>query len=509
MNVKLNNEDSSSLHTVSDAFVTFLYAASVHLIIAHYARPIPMTVVTSLIVLFFIIFLFSDWLSRVRLPRLLPPADDLGIVKQLTKTILEVSGLFFLMLAWLANIEHFAETSDSDLNKLNPEMEFGFLAAALTPYIAFAFFLIATFCWNSLMLLVMRQLKWLNLALMGVNGTALDAKEVQVYAKRFWQFRKKLVDWAEFKTVHDDEHTYDNFLLRQPGLILEAFVRTGAQIVAVHIAWANLFAGIIILIGEFLFDGKSVGFQIWDKLVKNSYINYIIYPLEEWHWSIYIKLSLIIPLLISIIFVLLVNDRRIRDRFIPALVVYLYILIGTLIGVGLSIYLPRILFLILLLIFGPSVFFYLASQCNKKRKARWAILWMGGVFGLLMLILLYSIVDSKILMFIVAFQQVIINAFLQYAASGRPLITISPQKVAIPKEGTHQFNALVTGSPDTTIVWKATCGQVSEGGIYTAPPVGGSYKVCAVSLEDCSLFAEADITVFDNPPVSDVTRSAI
>src|ERR1035437_2964119 len=110
--MEMSFDTEPSLRVVCDGFVTFLYAAAVHLIIAHSAsRPGALSGRISFVVLLSILHLFSDWLSRVRLPWLLPPRDQVGTGSQLAKTLLEVGGLFFLVVAWLSLLEAAAPQS--------------------------------------------------------------------------------------------------------------------------------------------------------------------------------------------------------------------------------------------------------------------------------------------------------------------------------------------------------------------------------------------------------------
>jgi hypothetical protein len=388
METLLHNENS--LRAFSDNFVTFLYAAAVHLIIADFARPAPITVQRSIAVLFLILFVLSDWLSRMRLPRLLPTEDRVSIRNQLLKTTLEISGLFFLVLAWLALIESFSKSSEAIVVIDHSS----FWTGPLTPDRAFALFLVATFLWNLLMLLVMRKIGWRDLVRMGISGSALDSDKVKPYATRFWLFWQKLETRVRDDFEQGSHRAPRNFLLAQPVLLLEAFVRTGAQIVVHHIAWTNILAAMFILVKGSLWDAEAV-------------VHPVQVALEGVRANQTIEALLIF---LAVATLLLAITVRMHGWKICAfhLCVTLMLLGAILSVTG---------FALALVLGCPTLLFYLASWCEERTRQGEVWRTLAGTVGFLLLVGFYFMLEPKVLMFLVAGQQVIVNVFLQYAAS--------------------------------------------------------------------------------------------
>jgi hypothetical protein len=61
------------------------------------------------------------------------------------------------------------------------------------------------------------------------------------------------------------------------------------------------------------------------------------------------------------------------------------------------------------------------------------------------------------------------------------VVTISPTTANVAAGQTVQFTATVSGSDNTKINWSASGGNVSSGGLYTAPALGGGYTVRATA----------------------------
>jgi hypothetical protein len=496
MDLRLQTEDS--LRAASDAFVTFLYAASVHLIVAHSARPGPMTTQMSVVVLLFILFLFSDWLSRVRLPWLLPPGDEVGFRNQFAKTILEVSGLFFLVLAWLAAIEGNTKESTPSFSWSTREFWDALWAAPLNPYRAFAIFLLATFFWNLFMLLVMRQLTWLDLARLGMNGDALDSPNVEVYAKRFWQFRERLEERVAEGTKPAANKTAHNLNLAIPVLLNEAFARTSAQIVAIHIAWASVSGAVIILIGDILFHDKSVGIAMGQKLAAID-------------WTSRAAAFVVISVLAFVVIAVLERRETWTTWTLHTIGFSVFIFLAVIVSFLLSSSRSQIELVIISLVAtlaGPTAIFLAASQCEKEGTPRKIVLWFAGSLGVMIMLLLYLMVESRVLMVIVAVQQVMVNGFLQYAASERPIsVVIRPERVTLREGETQLFKVRLAGTTNTKVTWEATAGDINSEGLFTPPSTGGTFVIRAVPAADPSRFAEATVTVPDKTPKDNITSS--
>jgi hypothetical protein len=386
-------ENGESLRNFSDAFVTFLYAASVHLIIAHFVKPSSVTTLRSLAVLLLILFIFSDWLSRMRLPRLLPAGDTFSFGSQLLKTTLEVSGLFFLVLAWLAIVEGFTPEPAQPTMPLRP----GMWSEPLTPARAFALFLIATFFWNLLMLLVMKKLRWRDLALMGIDGSALQSDKVKPYAKRFWQFWEELEKTTRAASEQGSHNALRNFMRAQPVLFFEAFVRAGAQIVVNHIAWTNIWAGCLILLPWFYPGSRTLASMVSAEA-------------QRLHSSSATAPTLVVLAASQFLIILFAIKSH------GWLVILFHVgttaaLLGALVS--------STLFMAVLLFAVPTLLFYFGCCCPDSGAGARVLRCAAGSLGTILLLLNYFVLEPYMLMFLVAVQQVCVNIFLQYAASNK------------------------------------------------------------------------------------------
>jgi len=61
------------------------------------------------------------------------------------------------------------------------------------------------------------------------------------------------------------------------------------------------------------------------------------------------------------------------------------------------------------------------------------------------------------------------------------VVTISPTTASVAAGQTVQFTATVSGSDNAKINWSASGGNISSGGLYTAPALGGGYTVRATA----------------------------
>ena len=83
-------------------------------------------------------------------------------------------------------------------------------------------------------------------------------------------------------------------------------------------------------------------------------------------------------------------------------------------------------------------------------------------------------------------------------------VAVSPTSASLTSGGTKQFSATVQGTSNTAVVWTATAGVVSTGGLFTAPKVttSTSVRVTAASAADSTQTASATVTVSPAPTVS-------
>ena len=75
------------------------------------------------------------------------------------------------------------------------------------------------------------------------------------------------------------------------------------------------------------------------------------------------------------------------------------------------------------------------------------------------------------------------------------IITISPTVASVAAGATVQFTATVMGSSNTKVRWDASGGNISAGGLYTAPAVGGGYAIRATSDANTKASATALVNV--------------
>jgi hypothetical protein len=81
-------------------------------------------------------------------------------------------------------------------------------------------------------------------------------------------------------------------------------------------------------------------------------------------------------------------------------------------------------------------------------------------------------------------------------------VSVSPTSASVASGGTQQFSALVSGTGQTGVTWKASAGTISSSGFLTAPPVSTTTNVTvtAISVADSTKRASAAVTVSPNAP---------
>src|SRR5262249_39229048 len=90
-------------------------------------------------------------------------------------------------------------------------------------------------------------------------------------------------------------------------------------------------------------------------------------------------------------------------------------------------------------------------------------------------------------------------------AVARVAVNVSPGLVALTSSQSQQFNASVTGSSNTAVIWSMTpsAGTLSSSGLYTAPSAITSSQtitITATSAADSTRSASATVTLM--PPVT-------
>ncbi len=86
------------------------------------------------------------------------------------------------------------------------------------------------------------------------------------------------------------------------------------------------------------------------------------------------------------------------------------------------------------------------------------------------------------------------------------VVTVTPPTATVQVNTTQQFNASLTGNPNTAVTWTvqegAAGGSVDSTGLYTAPAAAGTYHVRATSVADGTKFGVATVSVTSAPAIS-------
>jgi hypothetical protein len=82
-------------------------------------------------------------------------------------------------------------------------------------------------------------------------------------------------------------------------------------------------------------------------------------------------------------------------------------------------------------------------------------------------------------------------------------VSLAPTSATVQQGGTVTFAASVANATSGAVTWSvpgASCGSVSQAGVYTAPGAPGTCSVVATSLEDPTSAASATVQVTAPPP---------
>lgn len=82
-------------------------------------------------------------------------------------------------------------------------------------------------------------------------------------------------------------------------------------------------------------------------------------------------------------------------------------------------------------------------------------------------------------------------------------VSISPRAPSVVAGGSVTFTAAVSNATDTTVTWAvagASCGSITQAGVYTAPAAPATCTVSATSHADPTRSATATVTVTAPPP---------
>lgn len=241
-----SHQDETSLLGATTIFVSLLYAAAVHLIMhsAHGGVASGLGTWSCVgVTVGLLIFVFSDWSSRTRLPRLMPKEekDKFGPLTILVKGLLEIVGVFFLVISFLGLLD-------------GPHARQATAATEVNPAIAFAIFLIVTWLWNYLMIWVMK-LDARDLWHAVLYG---DTADLPVIRRYFYKVRAIDQRLAQVKNGNPSTG-----LLKLVGATLwlksyRGLVGGSMQLIANHLAHANLIAALTIFASEYYHGGAAI-----------------------------------------------------------------------------------------------------------------------------------------------------------------------------------------------------------------------------------------------------------
>jgi RHS repeat-associated protein len=94
-----------------------------------------------------------------------------------------------------------------------------------------------------------------------------------------------------------------------------------------------------------------------------------------------------------------------------------------------------------------------------------------------------------------------------FLVDGPPVVvTLNPLRVTMSPGAKQAFQALVTGTTQSTVNWSATGGSITENGVFTAPMLPGTYNVNATSTQVPNSGAQATIIVTENPGIQVVVQ---
>lgn len=381
-------------------FMTFLYAAAVHLVIAKAFESDALHRASDVFLLSLILFLFSDWASRARLPRLLPenPAGYLYVFK----IALEIVCVFFLVSSFLLFVTGSAATTDEE--------------SVVAPAFAFGCFLIFTSCWDYLMIYIMKQLNVTSLShSVWITGRAIDMKEArEEYLGKFdnWKLErknqiKKATEETTNKLRFDPDHNIKHMLRGVVRAcrnefdlkVFEAAIASVAQFLANHILQANAIAGTALILNA-----------AW---LKRSPLDALITKVASWP-PVYDSITFGAATYIAVIGVACV----VCASFLPR---KRWVLLVTVIALGVvaktsssPMVAPGLkLIAIVAGIFLLSSTFYAfrdSTLCGLANR-------LGGWTIVGSLVLLYAMLPAQLLIALLAGQQVLVNAFLQLGVS--------------------------------------------------------------------------------------------
>lgn len=211
---------NNHLRIATGSFITFLYAAAVHIILhAGHEHGLHGSLQSSAALLVIVVFFLTDWLSRTRLPALVH--DPASVLAQMVKTVLDLTCLYLLLFSALTFV-HASHTP------ADPK-------ATTTFFTYVTWFLGATFVWNLQMFRIMKDLAWHELVTASITGGALQMEATKSYGRRYLDFRDAIVRIKETGKI--------SLLNTTGGISVVVVGNIIPQLVAIHLSVGNLALG--------------------------------------------------------------------------------------------------------------------------------------------------------------------------------------------------------------------------------------------------------------------------
>lgn len=88
-----------------------------------------------------------------------------------------------------------------------------------------------------------------------------------------------------------------------------------------------------------------------------------------------------------------------------------------------------------------------------------------------------------------------LDAEIVYGEAAEGDLTVEPFAAAVPVGGQQQFTAFRDGIPTTAVIWSATGGTITSGGLFTAGDEEGFFTVTATSTADPNVVATVDVEI--------------
>lgn len=251
-----------AIYAGEDIFLSFLYAAAVHIAILHLLqkeKAAHLTLLGLLLVLGIIVFFGFDWLSRSRIRDQLP--EEFPLWSLLSKLTLDIGAVYCLVISCAIVIEAMP-THDATSSVPYHLTDLRVLRYTAGAYAVFAFL------WNLLILKVMKKLKWCDIVRGVASGTVMSLPGVSEYAggrlfewameankrrDRAWEKVKPEKDWTGWRmicvSIAASTKTIANELLVA---VRRGIFRTLGELAGMHVSLSHVLVAMRLIGGPLL-----------------------------------------------------------------------------------------------------------------------------------------------------------------------------------------------------------------------------------------------------------------